>query len=163
MTTLLINRGHPMAVHNPASGPKGLITIKINKKGSSSDGSTFKAPVLSVSGDKSANVQLTSNLDNKAYYVLFGERLGTYNVTCVELVRLCNGDKTESSMKGLKDAVTALSDAITNGNLPSVRISYAPSDADRAVIITGYLTNIKFAMEGAFKGYFNLIVQGYSR
>ena len=162
MITVLDHNGSPVAVYKPATGVAGLITIKTSKSGSSSAGDSFKAAVLSISGDKAANVQLTANLDNKAYYVLFGERLGTYSVTCADLVRACpEGDA--KNIKGFKDAVTVLSDAITRGNLPSVKISYAPTSSTKAVIITGYLTNIKFAMENPYKGYYTLIVQGYSR
>lgn len=162
MKYLFVKNRTPVAVYPSRTGVKGLIKIYINKKGTSSEGSLFRAAVLSVEGNKDANVQVTANLDNKAYYTLFGEKLGTYTVTCADVTGSC-GSGASLNVKRLKDAVSIMNDAIDSGNLPSVKLLYSSDGEAKPVIIQGYLTNINFGIHEKYKGYMTLKIQGYSR
>ena len=162
MKHLFVKNRTPVAIYPSRTGVKGLIKIYINPRGTSSEGSIFKAAILAVEGSKAANVQVTANLDNKAYYTLFGEKLGTYVVTCADVTGSC-GKGASLNVKRLKDAVNIMNSAVQAGNLPSVKLAYSSDGESKPVIIQGYLTDIKFGIQEKYKGYMTLIIKGYSR
>lgn len=162
MKHLFVKNRTPIAIYPSRTGVKGLIRIYVNSKGTSDQGEIFQAAVLAVDGSKAANVQVTANLDNRAYYTLFGEKLSTYSVTCADVTGSC-GKGSSLNVKRLKDAVNLMNNAINSGNLPTVKIAYSSDGESKPVIIQGYLTNINFGIHEKYKGFMTLIIQGYSR
>lgn len=151
----------PAAVYTGStSGIKGLITVKANSRGNDPDnGGSFLVAILSINGEKAANAQMTANLKNEAYYTLFGDKMTTTQLTCLDIPGYCgNGTKR---IKRLYDCVRLMDSAIASGNLPSIKVTYRSAGDSGSVVIKGYLTNISFGMAQQFHGSMVLTIQGY--
>lgn len=149
----------PVALYPVGKGVKGLVTVKMDKSGGSSPSKRFRVAILAVDGTKEPNVQLTANLNNEAYYALFGHKMTTTTVTCLDLPGVCREGST--SVARLEDAVDAMDAAIRKGRLPTVRVTYAPYGTKNTVTITGYLTGIPFELKNRFQCIMSLVIQGY--
>lgn len=149
----------PVALYPIGKGVKGLVTVKMDSSGGSSPSKRFKVAILNVQGVKEPNVQLTANLDNEAYYALFGHKMTTTTVTCLDLPGVCSDGV--NSVARLEDAVDAMDAAIRKGRLPTVRVTYAPYGTKNTVTITGYLTGIPFELKNRFQCIMSLVIQGY--
>ena len=149
----------PVAIYPVGKGVKGLVTVKMDANGGSSPSSRFHVAILRVEGVKEPNAQLTANLNNEAYYALFGHKMTTTTVTCLDLPGVCDGKGRKVAR--LEDAVDAMDKAIRKGRLPTVRVTYAPYGTQNTVTITGYLTSIPFTLESKFRCIMSLVITGY--
>lgn len=150
----------PVAIYPVGKGVKGLVTVKMDSSGGSSPSRRFHVAILSVEGVKEPNVQLTANMNNEAYYAMFGNKMTTTTVTCLDLPGVCSGSGSRSVAR-LEDAVDAMNKAIKKGRMPTVRVTYAPYGTNNSVTITGYLTGIPFSLENKFKCVMALVIKGY--
>ena len=159
-TTLFQIDNTPVAVYPSRRGIKGLVTVRMDKSGGSSPDQKFNVAILSVQGVKEPNVQLTANLNNEAYYTLFGNKMTTFVVKCLDLPGVCKTGGGKSIAR-LHDAVETMQSAIRKGRLPTVKITYASMGVNKTVTIKGYLTGIPFEMNGRMQAFLTLVVQGY--
>lgn len=159
--TIFKTGGTPVAIYPAYQGVKGLLSVKLNTSGSSADGTRLPVAVLAVNGGRAANVQMTANLNNEAYYTLFGDRMTQTSVMCADLPGVCGSNSGD--VKRLHDVVQAMNHAIDSGVLPSVKIVYASAGSNKTVTIRGYLVDIPFASEQQYRGTFTLLIQGYTR
>lgn len=162
MPTIFRTGSTPVAVYPTKNGIKGLITIKVSAKASTSPGDTLKAAVIAVQGSREPNAQVIANLNNEAYYSVFGDKMTTFMITCVDLPGTCGGKRTGSVMR-LKDAVSLMNTAVDKGKLPTVKVVYASAGSKDSVTIHGYLVNIPFALQQQYRGTVTLVIQGYVR
>lgn len=149
----------PAAVYNGGNGIKGLITVKTNRNGNDPDGgSNFLVAILAINGEKEANAQMTANLKNEAYYTLFGDKMTTTTLTCLDIPGYCGAGH---KINRLYNAVRLMDNAIASGNLPSIKVTYASAGHSGTVTIKGYLTKISFGMAQQYNGSMTLTIQGY--
>lgn len=152
----------PVAVYPTQRGMKGLITLKADPRGMTEPNNVFNVAVLAIQGGKEPNVQLTANLNNEAYYALFGDKMTRTIVTCADLPGTC-GKKSSSEIMRLRDAVTLMNEAVDNGVLPTITVTYASGGSASPVTIRGYLVGIPFALQEQYRGTLTLIIAGYTR
>ena len=150
----------PVAIYPTQRGVKGLVTVKADKSGGSNPSHKFNVAIMAVQGTNEPNVQLTANLNNEAYYTLFGNKMTTFVVTCVDLPGVCKGGKG-GSIARLHDAVDLMKSAINKGRLPTMKVTYASLGVTKTVTIKGYLTNITFTVQERMRGFITLYIQGY--
>ena len=148
----------PIAIVDSDSGIKGVLTVKTASDGSINPSQDCILAIRQVRGQRAANVQMTANLNNDAYYTLFGDKMCDWNIVCFDLPGVCEGD----NIKRLSDLVGLMNDAISQGRLPTVKLTYSPSKG-HIVTVSGYLVSITFAMEDRYQGTIIMEIKGYAR
>ena len=126
----------PVAVVESETGIKGLLEVKADRSGSVDPSANCPLAIRQVRGQRAANVQMIANLNNDAYYTLFGDKMCDWNIVCYDLPGACDND----GMSRLSDMVEIMNNAISSGVLPTIKLTYNSNSVTGGIVtVVGFV------------------------